>query len=374
MFAPNPALRLILFAVAIWSVLACSALAQSGSSAKGAFDDVAPQKVADGFDVPWSLAFLPEGEMLISERGGRLWRVTRDGKRQKISGVPKVVARGQGGLFDIVPARDFARTRTVFLSYAKPQRGGAGTALASARLAGDRLENLKVIFEMAPGSTGGRHFGGRIVEGGDGTLFLTIGERGDRPSAQDLSRHNGSVIRVTRNGAVPRDNPFAATNGAQSEIWSYGHRNPQGAALDASGRLWVVEHGAKGGDEVNAIRRGANYGWPVISYGRHYSGAKIGEGTQKPGMEQPAFYWDPSIAPSGMVIHSGRGWPALKGHLLIGSLKYDHIAVLSPGARRQIATIKTRETGRVRDLREGPDGAIWFLSERHGALYRIAPP
>ncbi len=363
-------LTLIPHAFAIWCALTLAAFAQGG----GAITVAKPEKMADGFNIPWSLAFLPGDDMLISERGGRLWRLTADGTRQQVSGVPKVVAQGQGGLFDIVVARDFARTGAVFLSYAKPQGAGVGTALAVARLNGNRLENLKVIFEMAPGSTGGRHFGGRIVEARDGTLFLTLGERGDRPAAQDLSRHNGTVIRVNRDGAVPRDNPFSATNGAQPEIWSYGHRNPQGATLDASGRLWVVEHGAKGGDEVNAIKRGANYGWPVISFGRHYSGAKIGEGTQKPGMEQPAFYWDPSIAPSGLVIHSGRGWPALKAHMLIGSLKYDHIAVLSPGAKRQVATIKSPETARVRDVREGPDGAIWFLSEGRGALYRIAPP
>lgn len=330
--------------------------------------------VADGFRVPWSLGFLPGGDMLITERGGRLWRLDADGGRSRVKGVPKVAARGQGGLFDVVVARDFARTGEIFLSYAKPQGAGQGTALAVARLNEGRLENLRVIFEMAPGSSGGRHFGGRIVEARDGTLFLTIGERGDRPSAQDLERHNGSVVRITREGGVPVDNPFAKKAAGQPEIWSYGHRNPQGAALDGAGKLWVVEHGARGGDEVNAVRRGANYGWPVISYGRHYSGAKIGEGTSKPGMEQPDFYWDPSIAPSGLAIHSGRNWPALKGHFLIGSLKFGHVAVLSPSARAQVATVQSAATARVRDVREGPDGAVWFLSEGNGALYRIPPP
>lgn len=358
-----------IWGVFIWCALVTAALAQGGT-----INVSAPEKVADGFRVPWSLGFLPDGQMLVTERGGRLWRVAPDGTRQRIGGVPKVVAQGQGGLFDIVVARDFAHSGTVFLSYAKVQGSGAGTALAVARLKSDRLENLKVIFEMSPSSTGRRHFGGRIVEARDGTLFLTLGERGDRPSAQDLTRHNGSIIRIGRDGQVPGDNPFSTTKNARPEIWSYGHRNPQGAALDASGRLWVAEHGAKGGDEVNVIKRGANYGWPVISYGRHYSGAKIGEGTAKPGMQQPAFYWDPSIAPSGLVIHSGRGWPAMKGRMLIGSLKYHHIAVLAPGATRQLGMIKSPETIRVRDLREGPGGAIWFLSEGKGALYRIAPP
>ncbi|MDQ2088602.1 PQQ-dependent sugar dehydrogenase [Marimonas arenosa] len=331
------------------------------------------ERVASGFRVPWSLAFLPDSAVLITERGGRLWRRAPDGERTRISGVPTVAARGQGGLFDVVVARDFARTREVFLSYAKPQDRGQGTALAVARLDGDRLVNLRVIFEMAPGSTGGRHFGGRIVEARDGTLFLTIGERGDRPSAQDLSNHNGCIVRIGRDGGVPADNPFVAQDRARPEIWSYGHRNPQGAALDAQGRLWAVEHGARGGDELNRIRRGANFGWPVISYGRHYSGAKIGEGTTKPGMEQPAFYWDPSIAPSGLAIYSGARRADWAGAFFVGSLKFDHVAVLAPDASRQIVTLQTPETVRVRDVREGPDGAIWFLSEGNGTLCRIVP-
>lgn len=331
------------------------------------------ESVAEGFRVPWSLGFLPDGHMLVTERAGRLWRLAPDGSRRQVTGLPDVVARGQGGLLDIAVARDFARSGTVFLSFAKRQRGGQGTALAVARLDGTRLRDLRVIFEMTPGSSGGRHFGGRIVEAPDGTVFLTIGDRGDRPSAQDLARHNGSVIRVTRDGRIPSNNPFVGQAGARPEIWSYGHRNPQGAALAPDGRLWVNEHGARGGDEVNLIRRGANYGWPVISYGRHYSGAKIGEGTAKPGMEQPAFYWDPSIAPSGMVVHSGKGWPPARGHHFIGSLKFDHIAVLTPGAKRQTGQIKGRETGRVRDLREGPDGALWIVSEGNGTIYRLRP-
>ncbi|MDQ2092774.1 PQQ-dependent sugar dehydrogenase [Rhodobacteraceae bacterium 10Alg 79] len=330
------------------------------------------EQVADGFRVPWSVGFLPGGDMLVTERAGRLWRVAPDGKRQRITGVPEVAARGQGGLLDVVVARDFSRTGAIFLSYAKAQAsGGAGTALAVARLDGTKLVNPRRIFEMMPGSSGGRHFGGRIVEARDGTLFLTIGERGDRPSAQDLTRENGSVIRVARDGRIPPDNPFLNSPGTRPAIWSYGHRNPQGAALDGQGRLWLCEHGAQGGDEVNLIEKGANYGWPVISYGRHYSGAKIGEGTSKAGMKQPAFYWDPSIAPSGLAILGQGRFPGWQGAMLVGSLKFDHIAVLAPGAKRQITRIETPETIRVRDVREGPDGAIWFLSEGNGALYRI---
>jgi glucose/arabinose dehydrogenase len=271
--------------------------------------------------------------------------------------------------------RDFAQSREVYLSYAKPQRGGAGTALAVARLSpdGSQLEDVRTIFEIAPGSSGGRHFGSRIVEAPDGTIFLTVGDRGDDASAQDLTRHNGSVIRLNRDGSVPADNPFVGQSGARPEIWSYGHRNPQGAALDLEGNLWVNEHGARGGDEVNRVVRGANFGWPVISYGEHYSGRKIGEGTEKPGMEQPAFYWDPSIAPSGMMIYSGALWPEWRGDMFVGSLKFDYIARLDGATVREVEQMEGPQTQRVRDIREAPDGSIWFLSVGEGAVYRMTP-
>ena len=352
--------------------VASLAQAQSVETSAGA---LRVETMAKGLSTPWGFAFLPDGGVLITERGGTLQRLSPDGRLMPVSGVPKVHAKGQGGLLDVLVPRDFAQTRHVFLSYARKQNGSAGTAVARARLSGDgrRLTDPKIIFEMTPGSSGGRHFGSRIVEARDGTLFVTIGERGDRPSAQDLSRHNGSIIRITKAGAAPADNPFVNTPGARPEIWSYGHRNPQGAALDAQGRLWAVEHGAKGGDEINRIRKGANYGWPVIAYGRHYSGGTIGEGTAKPGMEQPAFYWDPSIAPSGMVIYSGRLWPEWRGSVFIGSLKFDHIARLSGSPLTQRETIRSARTKRVRDIREAPDGSLWFLSEDQGALYRMSP-
>jgi glucose/arabinose dehydrogenase len=226
---------------------------------------------------------------------------------------------------------------------------------------------------MEPGSTGGRHFGSRLIEGRDGFLYATLGDRGDRPSAQDLGRQNGSVIRIARDGSVPLDNPFVDTPGAQPEIWSYGHRNPQGAALDGSGNLWVVEHGARGGDEVNRVEKGANYGWPVISYGRHYSGLKIGEGTAKEGMEQPAHYWDPSIAPSGMMIYQGDMFPDWRGDIFVGSLKFEMISRLEGNPLREVERIESAETARVRDITEAPDGSIWFLSVGQGAAYRITP-
>ncbi|GAB5438569.1 PQQ-dependent sugar dehydrogenase [Falsiruegeria mediterranea] len=327
-----------------------------------------------GLDTPWAIGVLPTGGFLITERDGDLLFV-QDGQSTKVSGVPKVQARGQGGLLDVTVARDFARSREIFLTYSKRQRGGAGTALAVAKLDnnGRRLTNVRTIFEAATGGSGGRHFGSRVVEGRDGTLFVTIGDRGDRPSAQDRSNHNGTIVRINRNGTVPGDNPFVGDAGIRPEIWSYGHRNPQGAGLDGRGRLWTSEHGAKGGDEVNAIRKGANYGWPVISYGVHYSGGKIGEGTSKPGMEQPEHYWDPSIAPSGLMVYSGKLWPQWRGDLFVGSLKFDYISRLDGGNVREVEQIKGPQTERVRDIVEAPDGSIWFISVGQGAVYRMTP-
>jgi glucose/arabinose dehydrogenase len=232
---------------------------------------------------------------------------------------------------------------------------------------------VRTIFQSAPGFDGGRHFGSRVVEAPDGTLFVTIGDRGDRPSAQDRANHNGTVVRVNRDGSVPADNPFVGQSGVQPEIWSYGHRNPQGAALDLSGNLWVAEHGARGGDEINRIRKGANFGWPVISYGRHYSGAVIGEGTARPDMEQPAFYWDPSIAPSGLMIYSGRLWPEWRGDVFVGSLKSHYIARLSGNPMAERERIESPATERVRDIVEAADGAIWFISVGQGTVYRMTP-
>ncbi len=332
-------------------------------------------KLADGFDTPWAVAPLPGGGMLVTERDGNLLFV-KDGKRQRVRGVPKVAANGQGGLLDVTLPRNFATSREVWLTYSKPQRGrGSGTALATGRLSkdGTRLTDVRDLFESAPGGSGGRHFGSRVVEAPDGTLFVTIGDRGDRPSAQDRGNHNGAVVRINRDGSVPADNPFVGQAEVQPEIYSYGHRNPQGAGFDTSGRLFTAEHGARGGDEVNLIKKGANFGWPLISYGRHYSGGKIGEGTAKAGMEQPAHYWDPSIAPSGLLVYSGKLWPEWKGDIFVGSLKFDYIARLDGGNIREVQQIKSGETERVRDVIEAPDGSIWFVSAGQGAVYRITP-
>lgn len=331
--------------------------------------------MADRFATPWAIGFLPDGSFLVTEREGRLWQVNKYGQRSRISGLPKIHAKGQGGLLDVMVPRDFETSRQLFFSFSKRLQKGTGTAVLRATLAGGRsnLTNLKVIFEMNAGASGGRHYGSRIVEGKDGYLYVTLGERADRDQAQNLASHKGKVIRITRDGDAPKGNPFLKTDGALPEIWSYGHRNPQGAALDRAGKLWVTEHGAKGGDEVNRIQKGANYGWPVISYGTHYSGLRIGEGSKKPGMQQPSHYWDPSIAPSGLMVYSGKLWPRWKGHFFVGSLKFDYISRLSGAPLKEAEKIEGTETARVRDIREAPDGAIWFIAEDLGRIYRMAP-
>jgi glucose/arabinose dehydrogenase len=340
--------------------------------------EVAVLQVAGPFSHPWAVAFLPENVMLVTERGGRLWRVTEDGARTEVAGAPVVEAKGQGGLLDVVAARDFAATREIFLSFSEPENELSRTAVAVARLSdnGESLENLRILFRQQPAVSSSHHYGSRIVEALDGTLWVTLGERGIETQAQNQISHLGKVVRIARDGSVPRDNPFIGGFG-KAEIWSYGHRNPQGAALDpATGKLWTVEHGAKGGDEVNKPEPGKNYGWPVISYGTTYAGTKIGTGTESGGMEQPIHYWDPSIAPSGMMIYSGKLWPDWQGDIFVGALKFKLISRLD----RQGDHITGEEQlfaekyGRIRDVREGPDGAIWFLTdEGEGGLYRVTP-
>ena len=334
---------------------------------------------ASGLEHPWSLAFLPDGRMLIIERPGRLRYAGKDGSLSApIAGVPAVHAKGQGGLLDVILDPDFARNSVIYLSYAERGEGEEnGTAVARARLDGDRLADVSVIFRQKPKFASGHHFGSRFVFARDGNLFVTLGERNSqRDKAQDLRTHLGKVVRITKDGGVPADNPFAGKHEALPEIWSYGHRNQQGAALHpGTGELWIVEHGPRGGDEINLPKPGRNYGWPVITYGREYSGPSIGEGTAKAGMEQPAHYWVPSIAPSGMTFHSGNGYPAWKGQLFVGALAARQLVrlVVEPDGKvrseERIAIDK-----RVRDVREGPDGALYLLTDEDaGEVLRVVP-
>ncbi len=350
-----------------------AAIAETRETSVG---QVSVTQMVGGLDTPWAIDFLPDGSPLITERDGRLLLI-EDGAARTVSGSPRVRTGGQGGLLDVTVARDFAQSGEIFLTYAEPRDGGAGTALAVARL--DRnsaaLRDLDVIFRQVDPSDAGRHFGSRVVETDDGALLLTVGDRADRNRAQELSSHKGKVLRIRRDGAVPGDNPFADATGAMPEIWSLGHRNPQGIALDGAGAVWTVEHGPRGGDEVNRPIAGRNYGWPVISFGREYSGGQVGIGASAPGMEQPLHVWDPSIAPSSLMIYSGRLWPQWRGQLFVGSLTFDTIERLERSGDRVAARERLFEGdyARIRDVAEAPDGSIWFLSEGDGAAYRMTP-
>ena len=340
---------------------------------------VQTETVVKGLEHPWGLALLPDGSMLVTERPGRLRKVERDGRvSEPLAGVPKVFAQGQGGLLDVALSPEFGRDRLVFLSFAEPGEGGAGTAVARGRLAERGLEDVKVIWRQQPKVSGGNHFGSRIVFRPEGPLFVTLGERFDHADkAQDLSTTLGKIVRINQDGSVPRDNPFVGRDGARPEIWSYGHRNVQAAALEPdTRRLWTVEHGARGGDELNHPEAGKNYGWPAISYGTHYSLLKIGEGTAKPGMEQPVYYWDPVIAPSGMTFYTGNMFPDWKGNILIGSLTPGGLVrlVMKDGkvAKEERYLGDLRE--RIRDVQQALDGSLYLLTDsRNGRILRVTP-
>lgn len=360
------------------NLVAASALARPAWAQGTAPYKVA--RVARGLANPWSLAFLPGGRMLVTERPGRLRLLAPDGRAEaNIAGVPEVFARGQGGLLDVCLDPDFAANRKLYLSFAEPRDGGAATSVLRASLPANSqtLSDQRVIFRQLPASSGSQHFGSRIVPARDGTLFIALGERGQKEKSQDLSTHYGKVVRINRDGSVPPDNPFVGRSDARPEIYSYGHRNIQGAALHPqTGQLWTVEHGARGGDEINLPLPGRNYGWPVITYGRDYSGLRIGEGTQKAGMEQPYHYWDPSIAPSGTMFYTGDLFPRWKGNMFVGALAGSHIARLELGPDKVLREEKLlADLGhRFRDIRQGPDGAIYTLTDdADGELLRIEP-
>lgn len=359
----------------------------------GLAEGVRPQAVASGLQNPWALAFLPQGRFLVTERPGRLRVIESDGRLgSAVTGLPPITAQGQGGLLDLLLDSDFASNRTLYFCFSEPATNGEGnsTALARARLSDgrDRLEDLRVIFSQRPKFASNAHFGCRIVEGRrdgrpDGSLFLTLGERFQRMAdAQTLDNHHGKVVRVNKDGSIPADNPFVGRPGALPEIWSYGHRNMQGATLGPDGRLWTHEHGPQGGDEINLPAPGRNYGWPVITYGENYGGGKIGDGlTRKDGMEQPVHYWVPSIAPSGMVfLTSTRYGEAWRGNLFVGALAgrfLDRIEWRSEGTTIRVVreTRLLSDLGeRIRDVRQGPDGLLYVLTDAaNGRLIRLLP-
>ena len=365
-------------------LLACSLILLAGASAAA---EPRPVVVASGIENPWAVAFLPSGRYLVTEKLGRMRVIEADGKvGPPLHGVPQVAVGGQGGLLDVVLDSAFDSNRTLYFCFSEPDgevEGGRtnGTALARAQLSNDRsrLENVRIIFSQRPKVASRNHFGCRIAEGRDGNLYMTMGDRFSRKEdAQVLGNHLGKIIRVTKEGAAPPDNPFVGQAGALPEIWSYGHRNGQGLAWAPDGRLWMTEHGPQGGDEINLVQPGHNYGWPVITYGENYGGGRIGAGiTVKEGMDLPLHQWTPSIATSGMVFLNsdryGKGW---RGNLFVGSLKFGYLDRIEIQGSKVVAEHKLLEDGRarIRDVRQGPDGLIYVLTDQtNGQLIRLQP-
>ena len=378
---PQGALILILLFSLIFENLTSTAFAKT-QVFKTTYYNVTVDLLVDNLSHPWGVSFLPDGAVLITERSGILKLVSPTRGVQIVAGIPEVWAEGQGGLLDIALHPEFAKTKQIYLSYSEPsddqERGG--TALALGRLERSpmpKIRDLKVLFSQTEKTDSSRHFGSRIAISPANRLFLTIGDRGDKARAQDPFDHAGSIIRLNLDGTVPVDNPFISNGNGLPEIWSTGHRNPQGAIWNPSTEsLWTVSHGARGGDEINHIKPARNYGWPVISYGTHYWGTQIGEGTHKDGMEQPVYYWDPSIAPSGFTYYQGEAFPDWRGQLFVGALKFETIVRLKVHNNKVLSEERLfkNKFGRIRDVRQGPEGYLYFLTDEDpGQLYRIRP-
>ncbi len=322
------------------------------------------------------MAFLPDGRMLVTERVGRLRLVAKDGTLSApLGGVPKVYAEGQGGLLDVTLDPDFAANRLVYISYSEPGGPGASTAVARGKLADTGLEDVKVIFRQVPKVDGGNHFGSRLVFAPDGKLFVTLGERFTFERAQHLSNHLGKIVRINPDGSVPEDNPFLGQKDVQPEIWSYGHRNPQGAAINpGTGKLWESEFGPRGGDELNIPQAGSNYGWPVVSWGRHYGGTVIPEPPTHPEFADAIYHWNPVISPSGMSFYTGDTFPAWRGNLLIGGLSSEAIVRLTLDGEKVKSEERIAMGTRIRDVAQGPDGAVYALTDvGDGKILKLTP-
>jgi glucose/arabinose dehydrogenase len=355
------------------------ALAQIGDIIRTQEVSVRVEKLAEGLEHPWAVEVLPDGGYIVTERPGRL-RIIRDGKvSDPIDGVPKVSARGQGGLMDVALAPDFATSRKLYLTAATASDRGSGTEAFSATLSSDEksLKNVTPIFTMRHFTRGNIQYGSRIAIAADGSLFISVGDRGDRNRSQDWKDDAGSIVHLNADGSIPADNPFKNSSKALPEIWSKGHRNPQGITFDsADGKLYTVEHGARGGDEINNPEPGKNYGWPIITYGRDYSGAKIGEGTAKEGLEQPLHYWDPSIAPGALVVYRGKMFPEWNGNFIVAALKFQLLSRMqrdASGAFTAEERMFEGDYGRIRDVIVAPDGALLMVTdENDGELLRVS--
>lgn len=383
-FAKSKFLKSVLTLVAVAvSGLLMSYCTPTASQTETSAEAPISETVVKGLSMPWSMAFLPDGRMLVTERAGKL-RIIKDGvvDPQEISGVPKVYFRGQGGLLDVVLHPNYKSNGWIYLSYSSPKAdgemgddGGANTALMRAKLDGHTLTNIEHLYKASPNVKGGVHFGGKILFDKKGYVFLSLGERGQKDNSQLLSKAQGKMVRLHEDGKVPKDNPFVNTKDALPEIWSYGHRNPQGLVMHpTNGSIWAHEHGPQGGDELNIVEKAKNYGWPVITYGIGYDNVPISDKTEAPGMEQPIIYWKPSIAPCGMTFIDNPKFKDWNGNLLVGSLKFMNLERLVIKDNKVVKKeVVFQKIGRVRDLKQGPDGNIYVVIESSGSIVKISP-